>query len=303
LIKRIKDGEIPNAKSMTITLEDALNEGYLNTLNAKNMLIGRRIYKDNLEFFEEEKAQSSSEEIFLQENMCVPADADSSQAVTEEELDKIMCPPFEIYSPPVSGKKYYVGIDIGRNRDLSVFWVCEDVSTAAAPMLETRFIEVMNKVEFAKQERRFAELLLQWRPQKCFIDGTNIGAQIGETLAKRFPFCVDAKFTATTRPRYISDFVSFIKREPSCMKIPETNEVWEDFLSVQRFINKHGKEDFFIPSHKERGHGDRFIGAVLCLQAFLSKGTLARYTLEKDYTVQKAKPEKPRRFNKNRFKH
>ena len=62
--------------------------------------------------------------------------------------------------------------------------------------------------------------------------------------------------------------------------MPDTNEVWEDFLSVERYINKEGKEEFFIPSHKERGHGDRFMALVLCLEAFTRCRSLARYTLQ-----------------------
>ncbi len=281
LIEKIKKGEIPEADVMSITLIDALNEGYLNTLNYKNMLVGKKQYKSNKEFYEEEKAQSSSEEMFLQENLCIPADADSTQAVREEDLAKIMSPQIEIFRNFQSGKKYYIGIDIGRNRDLTVIWICEDLSTNENPMLVTRFIKVISQTEFSKQERIIVDILQKWRPRHCMIDGTNIGAMIAENLQKRFGFCEMVKITAVTRPDYISDLVAFIRRDPISLKIPNSNEVWEDFLSVERYKNKYGKEDFFIPSHRERGHGDRFMSMVLCLQAFMSKRSLAQYTIKK----------------------
>ena len=307
LIKRIKDGEIPGAEVMTITLIDALNDGYLHRMNAKSRLVGGKIYKSNEEFFEEEKAQASSEEMFLQENMCVPADADATQAVKEEDLARIMFPQMDIYSQPLAGKKYFAGIDIGRNRDLTVVWICEDVSTGKQPMLVTRHMEVMSKVDFNTQESRIAKTLMKWKPRHCMIDGTNVGAMIAENLEKRFSFCEAVKITASTRPRFISDLVSFIRRDPVALKVPNNNEVWADFLSVERFINRYGKEDFFIPAHKGTdSHGDRFMSMVLCLQAFMSKRSLARYTLqtEKSEKEQPKNKEIPRKSNvKSRFKY
>jgi phage FluMu gp28-like protein len=201
-----------------------------------------------------------------------------------------MFPQAEIFTRPQAGKKYFAGIDIGRNRDLTCIWICEDVSTSKAPMLITRHIETMSKVEFAAQEKRIAETLTKWKPRHCMIDGTNVGAMLAENLEKRFSFCQAIKITSVTRPRWISDWVSFIQRDPVCLQIPNSNEVWEDFLSVERYFNKHGAVDFFIPSHGNRGHGDRAMSMVLCLQAFLSKRSLSRYTLQSEGTVEKVKP-------------
>ncbi len=300
LIEKIKKGEIPEAEAMSITLVDALNDGYLNTLNYKNALVGKKQYTSNEQFFEEEKKQASSEEMFLQENMCIPADADSTQAVKEDDLSKVMFPQMDLFTQPKAKAKYYCGIDIGRNRDLSVIWICEDVSTNKQPMLVTRFIETMSQTEFSKQEKKIVEILQKWRPRHCMIDGTNTGAMLAENLEKRFGFCESVKITAVTRPKYISDLVAFIRREPIAFKIPNSNEIWEDFLSVERYINKYGKEDFFIPAHTGRSnsHGDRFMSMTLCLQAFMSKRSLARYTIESEEKAKKPAPKTPtRRYN------
>jgi phage FluMu gp28-like protein len=284
LIEKIKKGEIPEAEVLSITLIDALNDGYLNTLNYKNALVGKKQYSNNQEFFDEEKAQASSEEMFLQENLCIPADADSTQAVKEDDLSKVMFPQMDLFCSPQVGKRYYAGIDIGRNRDLSVIWICEDVSTSKQPMLVTRFIETMSQTEFSKQEKFFVETLSRWKPRHCMIDGTNTGAMIAENLEKRFGFCESVKITAVTRPKFISDLVAYIRRDPVALKIPNSNEIWEDFLSVERYINKYGKEDFFIPAHTGRSnsHGDRWMAMTLCLQSFMSKRSLARYTIERE---------------------
>ena len=244
--------------------------------------------------------------MFLQENMCIPADADSTQAVKEDDLQKVMFPQMELLSQPQAGSKYYAGIDIGRNRDLTVIWICEDTSTNKQPMLVTRFIETMAQTEFSKQEKKMVEILQKWKPRYCMIDGTNVGANIAENLEKRFGFCEMAKFTSLTRPKYIGDLVAYIRRDPSALKIPDTNEVWEDFLSVARYINKFGKEDYFIPAHTGRSnsHGDRFMSMTLCLQAFMSKRSLARYTIEREEGEKKAPRVQPRRNSiRNQFRY
>jgi phage FluMu gp28-like protein len=305
LIEKIKKGEIPEAEVMSITLADALNDGYLHTLNYKNLLVGKKQYASNEEFFEEEKAQASSEEMFLQENMCISADAEQTQAVKEDDLNKVMAPAIDLFEEPRPNKRYFAGIDIGRNRDLTVVWICEDVSTNKQPMLVTRFIETMSQTEFAKQERRIVDILKKWKPRKCLIDGTNVGANIAENLEKRFSFCEMFKFTSKTRPKAISDLCAFIRREPISLKIPDTNEVWEDFLSVQRYINKWGLEDFFIPTHTghSNSHGDRFASMALCLQAYMSKKSLARYTVERKEGEKREsrRIERPSRISRFRY--
>ena len=287
LCQRIKKGDIIGGKLFTLTLLDVLDQGYLDKINAKKMLVGGDVYESNEQFYNEKKQNASSEAMFMQEYMAVPADADAVQAVTEDDLRKMMRPQGEIFQAPRSGGRYYAGIDIGRNRDLTVFWVVEDVSTSTHPLLVTRYVETMKKEKFPTQERRLAELIKQWRPYKCLIDGTNIGAGVAENLAERFGESVeDIKITRTTRPLWISNLIGFTRRAETCLHVPDTNEVWEDFLSVERYINKEGKEDFFIPSHKERGHGDRFCALVLCLEAFTRIRSLSRYTLERDNTIQ-----------------
>ena len=56
------------------------------------------------------------------------------------------------------------------------------------------------------------------------------------------------------------------------------------------------KEDFFIPAHKGTdSHGDRFMSMVLCLQAFMSKRSMARYTLQSEKPDNKHQKVIPRR--------
>ncbi len=307
LCDRIRKGEIEGGKLMTFTLDRVLEEGYIDRINAKSLLMGGKTYVSNEEFYKEKMTNCSSEEIFKQEYLCIPADAEQTQAVTEDQLKRVMSPSIDLMTSPQPGKRYFAGIDIGRNRDLTVIWICEDVSTNKQPMLVTRFIETMSQTEFAKQEKRIVEVLKKWKPRFSFCDGTNVGANIAENLERRFRgSCETWKFTAKTRPKSISDLCAFIRRDPVALKIPETNEVWEDFLSVQRYISaKTGQEDFVIPAWTgaSNSHGDRFMAMVLCLQAFMQKKSLARYTIERKEGEQREsrRISRPSRISKFRY--
>ncbi len=306
LCDRVRKGEIVGGKLMTFTLQRVLDEGYLDRINAKKLLVGSKTYSSPEEFYEEKKKNASSEDIFMQEYMCIPADADSTQAIKEDDLQKVMVPKSELESQPKPGGRYYAGIDIGRNRDLTVIWICEDMSTNRQPMLESRFIETMAKTEFSKQEKRMVEILQKWKPRYCMIDGTNVGANIAENLEKRFGFCEMIKFTSLTRPKYIGDLVAYIRRDPVALKIPDSQEIWEDILSVERYINSYGKEDYIIPSHtgQSNSHGDRFSALTLVLQSFMSKRSLARYTIEREEGEKKAPRVQPRRNSiRNQFRY
>ena len=301
LCDRIRKGEIQGGKLFTVTLETVLEQGYINKINERIAQLGGETYADPVEFFQEKRQNSSSEAMFLQEYMCIPADAEAVQAITEDDLLRIMRPSVELTKPIRKSGRYYAGIDIGRNRDLTVLWICEDMSTSNQPMLVTRHVEVMSRERFSDQEKRLVELLQLWRPRACWIDGTNVGEGLAERLEERFHFCQKIKITATTRAPWISDLIAFTRRPNVCLWVPDSNEVWEDFLSVERYINKRGQEDFFIPSHKERGHGDRFMSMVLCLQAFKSINSLARYTLQKEGTL-KPETESKQTLDNNRNK-
>jgi phage FluMu gp28-like protein len=224
LCDRIRKGEIVGGELMTITLERILTEEfiwerdgkqirggtYIDRVNARNRILGKPEFRTAQEFYDNKLTNAASQDIFMQEYMCIPADAEQTQAVSEDQLKSIMVPSVEILSAPKHGKRYYAGIDIGRNRDLTCIWICEDISDNKQPMLVTRFIETISKTEFSKQEKRMVEVLKQWKPRFCFIDGTNVGANIAENLEKRFSFCEAWKFTAKTRPKSISDLCAFI---------------------------------------------------------------------------------------------
>jgi len=233
--------------------------------------------------------------------MCVPADSDSSMAIHEDTLDRNSVDKGEILQPRRDGGKYYAGVDIGRHRDLTVIWIIEDVSKDKTPELITRFIKTIKREEFSIQEKKIFEVLNRWKPRMTFVDGTNTGAMIGENVQKRYGIkrAQSIKITAVTRPKFIGDLVNVFSKD--FLKIPDDREVWDDFMSVSRYIGKHGNIDYWIPSRGgDQGHGDRFMACTLAVQAFIEKGGMSSYYLKQSKVVRDLDAEEEERQEETR---
>ena len=255
------------AKLISFTILDAIEDGIVEMINKRVGLAGG-VRQTREEFLEGIKKNAPSEDIFNQEYMCVPADADSSMAVGEDVLDRNSIEKSVLLKPYSSTGKYFAGVDIGRHRDLTVIWILEDVSVDRVPQLETRFIKTIRREEFAIQEKKIFDVLNKWKPRMTFVDGTNTGAMIGENIEKRYGSkrAQSIKITSVTRPKFIGDLVNVFSKD--MVKIPDDKDVWDDFMSISRYIGKHGNVDYWIPSRADEGHGDRFMACTLALQAY-----------------------------------
>jgi phage FluMu gp28-like protein len=195
-------------------------------------------------------------------------------------------PKHELFIPPQKGRRYYAGVDIGRHRDLTCVWIFEDCSENREPRIETREVFTMSNKEFSFQEKEIFRMLNKWKPRMTFVDGTNTGAMLGESIEKRYGSkrAKAVRISAVTRPKFIGDAVGVLQRDFA--KIPDDPHTWDDFSSVERYINKHGQVDYWIPSRGDKGHGDRFMAFCLAIQAFSESGALSAYYLKEAKVIQ-----------------
>jgi phage FluMu gp28-like protein len=287
LCNLVKSGNMPNSKIMTVNIEQALDAGLAEAISTKLITKGMPSVSAK-QVLEMKKAEASSEEMFMQEYMCIPADSESGCAVNEESLAKCLKPKDDLFQPPRVGGKYYAGVDIGRHRDLTVVWIIEDVSKDKTPCLETREVFTMSNKEFSFQEKEIFRVLNKWKPRHTHVDGTNTGAMLGESIEKKYGLkrAKAVRISAVTRPKFIGDAVGVVQRE--FVGIPDDPETWEDFQSVERYINKHGQVDYWIPSRGDKGHGDRFMAFTLAIQSYIESGALGSYYLREAKVVQES---------------
>jgi phage FluMu gp28-like protein len=81
-----------------------------------------------------------------------------------------------------AGSELYLGVDVGRKHDLTVFWLLEKVGD----VLWTRMVRKMSNVSFNLQRDYLYSLLEGTSVRRCCIDASGIGAQLAEEAAQRF---------------------------------------------------------------------------------------------------------------------
>jgi len=170
---------------------------------------------------------------------------------------------------------YYLGLDIGRKNDLTVFWLWQK----EGDVYWTRMVREMRETAFSFQ-REFLYGLLSGSfglsVRRAAIDSTGMGAQLAEEAREKFgPAVEPVNFTLAVK----EDLAVTLKRflEERKLRIPSSPLIREDFHSVKRQTTSAGNVRFGAEAD-EKGHADRFWAAALGLHA--AKTPLAVFEFE-----------------------
>lgn len=159
----------------------------------------------------------------------------------------------------------YVGVDIGRKKDLTVCWTLEAVNG----ILWTREILVLDNVSFPDQEAALTPRLQ--RATYSAIDATGIGGPVSEHLSETLgDYKLDAvTFTAETKREL---FVRTKKHfQEASLKIPPDPRLRDDLASLQRVVSPSGNVRY-TAARSADGHADRSTALALALHAAANHG-------------------------------
>jgi phage FluMu gp28-like protein len=264
LIKEIREKGNPKKFSLhRVTLEDALNEGFLYKLQSKLPPDDSRQEMDETDYFNVIKSGCADEESFLQEYMCVPAD-DASAFLSYDEIAKCFygaADGWEVTWPEMQGD-VYVGVDIGREHDLTVIWVLEKFGG----IYFTRRVIEMKAETFAAQEAKLYEVIEQRQVRRVCIDSTGLGMQFAERAQERFgKYKVEGvRFTGPVK----EELAYLVKAafEDVRVRIPERKEITADLRAIKKETTTSGNVRFTADRGKN-GHSDRFWALALAMHA------------------------------------
>lgn len=260
LIQEIKHKGNPKGFSLhTVTLQTALEQGFLFKLQEKLPADDPRQEMDEAQYFDFIKAGCADEETFAQEYMCQPSD-DASAFISYELLDGCKHPAGAEWQTVGNGA-LYLGVDIGRTSDLTVFWLVED----AGGVLVTRRVVTMRDAAFDAQERAFYELMDLPGLRRACIDQTGIGRQFAERAAKRYGRRAEGvTFTGAVKEALAYPLKAAL--EDRTLRIPDDPAVFSDFRAIRKTTTAAGNIRFEGERTKD-GHSDRFWGCALALHA------------------------------------
>lgn len=259
LIREILENDNPKGFSLhTVTLQDALEQGFLYKLQQALPAYDERQAMDEAQYFELIKAGCADEESFLQEYMCVPADDD----VAFLEYDLIAgCE----YASGFDWQKtengaLYAGVDIGRTRDLTVLWVFERLGD----VFYTRHIEALRGMTKGQQEA----ILWPWfaRCDRVCIDKTGLGIGWVDDAVSRFgPYKIEG-ITFTPKVKESLAYPVRARMEDRKVRIPYSPQIRADLRSVTKQTTAAGNIRFTAERTAD-GHADHFWALALATQA------------------------------------
>lgn len=149
----------------------------------------------------------------------------------------------------------FVGVDIGRKKDLTVIWVLELLGDT----LWTRHVIELQRLPFAVQK----EVLWPWlgRCQRAAIDATGLGMQLAEEAEDAFGSSVEPVTFNLQNKELLA--VTFRRQfEDQTIRVPAERRVREDFHRIKRIAGATGAFRFDA-ARNEEGHSDRFWAAAL----------------------------------------
>lgn len=260
LIEEARDGGNKKRASLhRVSLQDALEQGFLWVLQQKLPAADARQKMGEAEYFDYVRSQCADEESFAQEYMCVPAD-ESSVFITSDLFDAVTYGLGENWRKPLEDcGELYAGIDIGHKHDRTTCWVWEKVGN----VYFQRELRVLQNAKFSTQEAELYPILSLPNMRRCCIDATGIGAQFAERAQERFgKYRIEAvHFTNSVK----ADMAYKLRAafEDRNVRIADDREIRADFRSIKKEVTSAGAIRFDAERTESLGHGDRFWGAAL----------------------------------------
>jgi phage FluMu gp28-like protein len=166
----------------------------------------------------------------------------------------------------------YLGVDVGREHDLTVMWLVERSLSG----MQTRYIAEFHKTPFSEQEAALYELLEKPWCRRCCIDATGLGMQFAERAAERFgSFKVEGvRFTPAVKEELAYPLRAAF--EDKNIRVPRNDNVRADLRSIKKVTTAAGNIRFDADRGKN-GHADRFWALALALHAGIKPGGPVEY--------------------------
>lgn len=157
----------------------------------------------------------------------------------------------------------FLGMDIGRKKDLSVIWVGSEM----AGFILTMGVWVLEKAPFHMQRSLLFSLLELPQLRRACIDETGMGIQLTEEAKLAFGTKVEPVWF-TGRVKEEMAYQLYRKFEDRHIAIPATDDIRQDLHSIRKITTAAGNIRFDQNDDTNvSGHADRFWALALMVHA------------------------------------
>jgi hypothetical protein len=161
---------------------------------------------------------------------------------------------------PARRCELYVGVDVGRTRDLTVIWTWERVGD----VFWCRDLCTLARASFREQKDAITRRLGPG-VGRCAIDKGGIGYQLAEELERDYPAVVEGVSLSSGVQGRLAQRLAVAVRERR-VRIPRDESLRADWRLVRR-LRVVGGVDRVVTERGDVGHADRFWAAALALDA------------------------------------
>lgn len=242
-----------------VTIVDAVEQGIVERINEKT---GSNLTRE--QFLQDCRDKSRSEDAFNQEYMCTPS-ADASAWLPYsliESCEHEDCPKADEPLTGYTGGLCAVGVDVGREVDLTVITVMELVGDVK---WMRRRIELF-KTPLPVQLDILIPILMEVKLLRACIDKTGIGLGLSEFAARKFGSRIEGvQFTSASKEDMAVRMKSHF--EDRGLRITENDTVLRDDLHRVRKTTTAAGNIRFEGERTGEGHADRFWSVSLALLA------------------------------------
>lgn len=264
MIREVREHGNPKGISLhRVTLQDALDQGFLFKLQQMLPADDERQAMDEAQYFDFIRSGCADEESFQQEYMCNPADDDV--AFLEYDLIASAEYPSAVNWQQLEGGRLFAGVDIGRKHDLTVLWVVE----LLGDVVYTRHIERLKNMRKGEQEK----VLWPWfeRCERVCIDYTGLGIGWGDDAQDRFGHYKIECVTFTPKTKEALAYPIRGAMEDRKLRIPHDPKIRADLRQVTKQVTAAGNVRFTAERTVD-GHADHFWALGLAVHAANSQG-------------------------------
>ncbi|KAA9180636.1 hypothetical protein F3K36_03250 [Delftia sp. BR1] len=267
LVREARHGGNPKKISLhRVTLQDALDQGFLFKLQQALPADAEQQDMDEAEYFDFTKSGAADAESFDQEYMCIPAD-DDAKFLEYGLITACEYPGGTDWRRGLQGPfqgRLFAGVDIGRKKDLTVLWVVEQLGD----VFYTRHVEIMEKMRKSDQEK----ILWPWFEicDRICIDSTGLGIGWTDDAQDKFG---EHRVEGVSFTGQVKEALAYPLKgamEDRKIRIPEDPKIRADLRKIQKTTTAAGNIRFVADgddSTKVNGHADRFWALALALHA------------------------------------
>jgi phage FluMu gp28-like protein len=263
LITEINEKNNPKKFSLhRITIEDAVRDGLWIKLKSQLPDDDERIHWSDDEFLQSCRNEMPDEESYLREYMCVPEDDAASfltwaliMGCSNRLLNKI---DWRTLPGP-----FYLGMDVGRKKDLSVITLYHEVGDLLVQCNQT----IMEKTRFSEQQRVLFSFLEDRRVASARIDATGLGMNLAENAEDKFGTDRVKGVTFTLQSKHVLAQPMKRRFEDKTVQIFDDLALHADLRSVKTETTSAGNVIFTTEAGETDGHADRFWSHALAINA------------------------------------